>query len=53
METISVNFTPFQAFLALVFQMWIIIAPILIIRKLNYLTNLIQQQFSADEETSS
>lgn len=52
METVSMSFTPFQAFLAIVFQMWIIIAPIVIIRKLNYLTNLLEQQFSADEEPS-
>jgi len=53
METISVSFTPFQAYLAIIFQMWLIIAPILIIRKLNYLTSLIQQQFHPEEESSS
>ena len=52
METLSVSFTPVQAFLAVAFQMWIIVAPILIIRKLNHLTSLLEQQFQTEEESS-
>ncbi len=52
METVSVSLSPLQTYLAVVIQMWIIIAPILIIRKLNHLTNLVEQQVYTDEESS-
>lgn len=52
METVSMSFTPIQAFLAIAFQLWVIIAPIMIMRKLNYMTSLLEQQVHTDEESS-
>jgi len=48
-NAISINVTPFQALLGLLFQIWIIVFPIILIRKLNYLTALISSQ-RLDEE---
>ena len=52
METVSVSLSPLQAYLAVAIQMWIIIAPILIIRKLNHLTSLVEEQLYTEEEAS-
>ncbi len=48
----SVNFsvTPFQAFLALAFQMWMIIFPIVLIRKINYLTELLHDHLDGHQD---
>lgn len=43
-NSVMVNFTPFQMILALAFQMWMIIFPIILIRKMNYLIGIIQNQ---------
>ena len=51
-NTISVNLTPLQVILSLAFQIWIVVFPILIIRKLNYLTDLMQSYFENDKEAS-
>ncbi len=50
----SVNFTvtPFQALLALAFQMWMIIFPIVLIRKINYLTELLHEHLDGHQENS-
>lgn len=50
----SVNFTvtPFQALLALAFQMWMIIFPIVLIRKINYLTELLHDHLDGHQENS-
>jgi hypothetical protein len=48
-NTINLSVTPFQAILALVFQVWMIVFPILLIRKINYLTDLLQEHL--DEQT--
>jgi hypothetical protein len=47
-----VNFsvTPLQALLAVAFQVWLIAFPIIIIRKLNRLTNLLEEKFGSNEE---
>ena len=45
MENITVSITPLQALLSLAFQAWIIIFPLLIIKKLNYVIELLQAQF--------
>ena len=51
---ITVSMGPLQILLTLAFQAWIIIFPIVIIRKLNYLTSLLQAQFEdEDKETRS
>lgn len=39
-NAINVSFTPLQMILSLAFQVWIIVFPIIIIRKLNHLTSL-------------
>jgi len=51
-NSINLSVTPIQALLALAFQIWIVVFPILIIRKLNYLTQLFQEQFEAQDEAS-
>lgn len=43
-NTISITVTPIQALLGLAFQIWIIVFPIILIRKLNYLTALVASQ---------
>lgn len=40
-NAISISITPLQALIGLAFQIWIIVFPIILIRKLNYLTALI------------
>ena len=49
---ITLNLSWAQIWLTAVIQFWIIIAPIIIIRKLNYLTNLMQAHFETDQEPS-
>jgi hypothetical protein len=49
-NTINLSVTPFQAILALAFQVWMIVFPILLIRKINYLTDLLHEHL--DEHTS-
>ena len=41
-NTINISVTPLQAMLALAFQLWMIIFPIIIIKKLNELMALLQ-----------
>ena len=43
-NSISLSVSPLQAMLALAFQIWIVVFPIILIRKLNYLTALINAQ---------
>lgn len=49
-NSISISVTPFQALLGLLFQIWIIVFPIILIRKLNYLTALIAAQNQYDDQ---
>jgi len=49
-NAISIDITPMQALIGLVFQIWIIVFPIILIRKLNYLTALIASQKYSEEE---
>ena len=51
-NSINVSFSPLSILLTLAFQIWIVVFPILIIRKLNYLTVLLQAQFEPDKEES-
>ena len=51
---ISISVSPLQALLALAFQIWIVVFPIILIRKLNYLTALIaSQRYHEDEAEDS
>ena len=52
METMNISVTPLQLVLTLAFQIWIVVFPILIIKKLNYLTELLQAQFEVDQDPS-
>ncbi len=49
-NAINLSVSPIQVFFALAFQIWIIVFPIIIIRKLNYLTQLLEGD---DEETDN
>ena len=52
-NALTVNLSPLQVLLSLVFQLWLIIFPILILRKLNYLTSLLQEYFGPNKESSN
>ena len=53
-NSISINVSPLQALIALAFQIWIVVFPIILIRKLNYLTSLIaSQKYYEDEAEDS
>jgi len=43
-NSISVSVGPIQVMLALAFQVWLVVFPIILIRKINYLTSLIASQ---------
>ena len=47
----SINFsvTPIQLILSMAFQIWIVVFPIIIIRKLNYLTALMESKNQPQE----
>ena len=49
-NSISISVSPLQAILALAFQIWIVVFPIILIRKLNYLTALIASQGYCEDE---
>ena len=40
-NAVNLSVSPFQLLLALAFQIWLVVFPIIVIRKLNYLTQLI------------
>jgi hypothetical protein len=47
---LNISVTSTQVLLALIFQMWIIVFPIIIIIKLNRLTRMLEERFGTDEE---
>ena len=51
-NSLSFSFSPFQVLLAMAFQIWIVVFPIILIRKLNYLTALLQDRFDSEKEPS-
>ncbi len=51
-NTISLSVTPFQALLALAFQVWMIVFPIILIRKINYLTDLLHSHIDGKSDHS-
>ena len=51
-NTISLSVTPVQLLLTLAFQIWIIVFPIIIIRKLNAVIAMMQDQFYSQNEPS-
>lgn len=50
MENMTVSITPIQAILSLLFWAWLIIFPLLILKKLNYIIEILQAQFEDDNE---
>ena len=51
-NAVSLTVTPVQAFLALAFQLWMIIFPIMLIRKINYLTDLLHEHLDGHQDNS-
>lgn len=49
-NTLNISVTSTQVILALIFQMWIVVFPVIIIVKLNRLTRLLEERFGTDEE---
>ena len=52
-NTINLSVTPLQAILALAFQVWMIVFPIVLIRKINYLTDLLHEHLDENHGQSS
>ena len=52
-NTISLTLSPLQVLLSLVMQIWLVIFPVLILRKLNELTRLLQSPEEVQEEDHS
>jgi hypothetical protein len=51
-NAISVSLSPLQVILSMAFQIWIVAFPIIIIRKLNKLTRLLEDEQEIIEESS-
>lgn len=51
-NSVNLTVTPFQAILALAFQIWMIVFPIMLIRKINYLTDLLHDHLDQHQENS-
>ena len=49
-NSINISVTPIQALIGLAFQIWIVVFPIIVIRKLNYLTALINAQANCEDQ---
>ena len=52
-NTISLTLSPLQVLLSLVMQIWLIVFPVLILRKLNELTRLLTSPEEVQEEDHS
>jgi hypothetical protein len=52
-NALNISVTPFQLLVGFAIQMWMIIAPIILIRKVNYLTSVIQDLHDNKHESSS
>ena len=50
-NTVSVNLSSSQLILSLALQVWIIVFPILILKKLNYMISVLQDHFGTDRES--
>jgi hypothetical protein len=50
MQEMVANISPLQALLVVAFQVWIIAAPIVIIRKLDRLSRLLEERSSGPDE---
>ena len=52
-NSLQVTVTPLQLVISLAFQLWLIIFPILLLRKINYLTDLFQEHFGDNKESAN
>ncbi len=53
-NAITLSITPLQAILNIAFMVWIfVVFPIIVIRKLNYMTAILHDQFYSDPETNA
>ena len=50
-NAITVSVSPLQVFLALAFQVWMVVFPIILIRKINYLSALLQEHIEGHKES--
>ncbi|HOD12398.1 MAG TPA: hypothetical protein PKO44_04825 [Candidatus Omnitrophota bacterium] len=48
-SNLTVSITYFQAILSLAFQVWLVVFPIIIIKKLNYIVDVLQAQFEDED----
>ncbi|MEI6438211.1 MAG: hypothetical protein WCO69_05635 [Candidatus Omnitrophota bacterium] len=51
-SAINLSVTPLQALLALAFQAWLVIFPIILMRKITRLEALVEAHFTAGDETA-
>ena len=51
-NAINFSVTPLQVLLALAFQVWIVVFPIVIIRKLNAITDILLEHFQDNKESA-
>lgn len=49
-SSINLNLSPIQLLISLAFEVWMIVFPIIIIRKLNYLIGLLETRGDHTEE---
>ena len=49
-NSINLSVTPLQLLLSLALEIWIVVFPIIIIRKLNYLTALIESKMDMQDQ---
>ena len=50
-NALTVSVSPLQVLLALAFQIWIVVFPIIIIRRLNRLNALLQEHLGTGQES--
>ncbi|MBF0595034.1 MAG: hypothetical protein HQL22_08695 [Candidatus Omnitrophica bacterium] len=50
-NAINLSVTPLQALLALAFQAWLVVFPIILFRKISRLEAIIEDHFSSPDET--
>ena len=49
-NSLNISVSSTQVILALLFQMWLVVFPVIIIIKVNRLTKLLEERFGTDEE---
>ncbi len=49
-NTMNLSVTPIQLLLAVAFQVWMIVFPIMLIRKINYLTDLLHEHIDGESK---